>query len=146
MSVEIFRGIPGVGKSTMARKAILHRNAQCVSADYYFTRSGRYEFNATLLPMAHAECLMTYVGLIRNDVRIVVDNTNLTVAEIAPYYALAQAYGHDVKIITYMRPPEDCIKTQVHAVPAETVRRMFNTLIDEGDRMPRWWKHEIVYL
>lgn len=150
MRVVIMSGIPGSGKSTYVKENL--PEAVVVSADDYFTtRTGAYKFDSAKLPQAHNQCLrrftnflITYSGgqdLIVQPI-LVVDNTNLTVAEIAPYAALAQAYGADLEIITLVCTIETAAKRNVHGVPEEAVDRMARTLA--GRALPPWWPHQFV--
>lgn len=73
-----------------------------------------YRFDPAKLPEAHAQCLKKFIrtaqgntGGALGDV-IIVDNTNSTVAEIAPYYAIAEAYGYDTRILRVRCRPRMC--------------------------------------
>ena len=154
MKVTILCGIPGSGKSTYTRKN--HPGAFVVSADNF---PGLYEtletfpvqlkFNPSLLPAAHGKCLRDFVDVIEDREAsilgvssIVVDNTNTTVAEIAPYAALALAYGHDLEIVTLDCFPEDGARRNTHGVPLAACIAMHKRLADR--QLPPWWNHRTV--
>jgi tRNA uridine 5-carbamoylmethylation protein Kti12 len=153
MQVIIMRGIPGSGKTTYL-ESLQHdmETRQClscewVSADGYFYESGVYKFDPTKLTEAHNSCLKAFlVGLqMNNDLAfdcIGVDNTNISVAEIAPYYQLASALGWEVKIIRIHCDPVIAYKRNVHNVPLSKIISMHNRMITET--LPPWWKEEIV--
>lgn len=94
--VVILQGISGSGKSTRAAQL----GGTVVSADAYFTEAdGLYNFKPALLADAHGHCLRSFVdAVLARHALIVVDNTNTTVAEVAPYYSIAVAYGYRVEI------------------------------------------------
>lgn len=79
--------------------------------------------------------------------QIIVDNTNTTVAEIAPYIALAKAFGANVHIhlISNGETVDDKlhrgVRYNTHKVPPSTIFRMLNrinyTFSDRG--WPRFW-------
>lgn len=145
LKIIILRGVSGAGKSTFARQ--LHGTV--VSADDYFMRQGRYEFNPRELPAAHAKCMRDFIDLCQGveEARrnmVIVDNTNTTVMEVAPYVAVGQAYGHDVEIITIEADVERAAARNVHGVPTNAVRQMAQRLVDSANQFPPWWKHRVV--
>lgn len=148
MKVVILCGVSGSGKSTLVRKE--YKTAVVCSADSYFERvDGEYAFDASKLSEAHGLCLRQFVALVTNpgcDFRIteyndvvVVDNTNTTIAEMAPYVALAQAYGHDLEIVTLRCDPVDAAARGKHGVPLESVIAQSVRLYSRD--IPPWWPH-----
>jgi predicted kinase len=142
MLVKILSGIPGSGKSTYAKSI----GAQSIfSADDWFNDTdGKYRFVADELPIAHAFCLRRYTRAVTDAATdqthtIVVDNTNTTVAEIAPYYALADAFGHAVEIITLHVSPEVAAARNVHGVSLKTCQDMRHRIMTRN--LPPWWKN-----
>jgi predicted ABC-type ATPase len=109
MKVIILSGVSGSGKSTWAKdKGVIF------SADSFFMSfDGAYNFDPSKLQQAHEKCLRDFVEEARamsphdspppdcGDAPIIVDNTNTTVEEIAPYYAVAKAYGYEVELVTF---------------------------------------------
>lgn len=148
MRVTILQGIPGAGKSSLIPfKNSLNVNKRVVSADAYFTDAeGNYRFDPTKLPQAHARCLREYTTLLtllnsEPQAEIVVDNTNTTVAEVAPYYALAQAYGYAVRIVYLPCYPEVAAARNLHGVTREGCERMAATIQQRWEReCPIWWR------
>jgi hypothetical protein len=142
MQVIILRGIPGAGKSTFTR------NRKKVSADSFFEKDGEYRFDPSLLPHAHGKCLRDFIGLCQSadDDQLIVDNTNISIVEIAPYAATALAYGHDLKIMTLDCDPEIAAARNIHGVPRKTVLSMHKRMMDENMRFPPWWSHEIIVI
>lgn len=99
--VYIMSGVSGSGKSTYA--ASLASQAVVFSADAFFVNAvGEYKFDPKYLGGAHAACLRQFTQEVYDGGGrdIVVDNTNTTVDEIAPYFALAQAFGYEPQILT----------------------------------------------
>lgn len=139
--VIIMLGVPGSGKSTHAKALQL----PIVSADDAFVGDdGVYRFNPADLPKAHASCLRRFVELVQHGMDVVVDNTNTSVAEIAPYAALAQAYGHELRLLRVECDPEVAATRNVHGVPAETVRAMHARLAATVKLLPPWWPLETI--
>lgn len=141
--VTILRGIPGAGKSTYIAKNL--NDNLIMSADLYFMKEGRYVFDRSKLGEAHASCLRAFLVWIQAGVDgIVVDNTNITGLEIAPYAALALAYGYELEIVTLKVDFLTAHSRNVHGVPLASVRRMAERLEIEGKHFPPYWPHRVV--
>jgi ABC-type dipeptide/oligopeptide/nickel transport system ATPase component len=155
--VVVLRGVSGAGKSTLA-EAMLNASpgpADVVSADHYFTgKDGVYRFDPSMLGAAHAACLKAFVRMLQTDVAwnpadpmektnslIVVDNTNTTVAEAAPYMALAAAYGFKALLVTLDVPVFIAAPRNVHGVSTENVDGQGWRMRQDNDRMPPFWAH-----
>ena len=98
-SLYLLRGLPGAGKSTLAKKlGDVH-----FEADMYFTNeSGQYIFNGADIKKAHEWCQNeVQLAMILNHTtgeneNIVVSNTFTQEWEMEPYYKLAESYGYRV--------------------------------------------------
>lgn len=141
--VKILRGLPGSGKSYWAREyALQHPKTLIVSADYYRIQpDGRYQFNASRVREAHDFCLRRFWTLMWEgelDVPVIVDNTNISAWEIAPYYRLAEISNREVEIVTFATPLKTCLERQTHGVPEVTMGMMAQRLATEV--LPFFWK------
>jgi predicted kinase len=139
--VLILAGVPGSGKSTYVNNLGLTRES-VVSADNYFVGSdGEYRFDPTKLGAAHGDCLRGFVAALHQGMAtVVVDNTNTTVIEMAPYVALAAAYGYAVEIVRFACDPAVAAARNVHGVPERACRAMAERLertFQEG--LPPFW-------
>lgn len=144
MKVKILCGISGSGKSTYIKNHF--PNAKVCSADHFFMKDGEYNFDPSRLPQAHAFCLRKFTeevigmyNLTLEDEVIVVDNTNTTLTEIAPYAALAQAYSHDLEIIIIEAPLELAAARNQHGVPSKGVEGQHRRLVRLAQQLPSWW-------
>ena len=125
----IVRGLPGSGKSSLAR-AISHPSCHW-EADMYFKRTfdefgnedsydGPYLFDPSLLGHAHAWCLdMVQAYMCHLNSTVVVSNTFSRLWEMKPYLDLASRKGWDVSVIKVVGD-----HGSIHDVPAETIVRM----------------------
>lgn len=166
MKVIVMSGVSGSGKSTYARKLLgldseyylgLCTRAQgpraLVSADLYFMNpSDEYVFDRAKIGEAHAECFRNFIELLQKNrfTTVVVDNTNTTVEEIAPYMAGAAAYGYEAEIVTVC--PEFatdsyfklCAARNAHGVPLDVIVQQHLRIYQR--RLPNRWKHKQIVL
>ena len=113
--LTLIRGLPGSGKSTMAKGMPgIH-----IEADQYFVRDGVYSFDRAKLSEAHAWCLRETETALRNGHRVNVSNTFTQRWEMQPYIGLAASLGVPVDVIeaTGNWP-------NVHSVPDDAIARM----------------------
>lgn len=140
-NVIILQGIPGSGKSHLARE-IAARNpgrTVVVSADDFFELGGgTYAFDVTKLGQAHGQCFRRFLAAINERVStIIVDNTNTSVAEIAPYVLGGEAHGYGVEIIRVLCDPEVAAARNTHGVPPAAVVAMAGRIA--SCQLPPWW-------
>jgi predicted kinase len=144
----VLRGIPGAGKSTFVRKH-LSADALIASADDGMVEGegedAKYVFSPKKLPEAHGACLRKVINALRGHAfpNIVVDNTSTSIAEVAPYVAVGQAYGAEVIVITLRIDPAIAGPRNTHGVPQAGVDRMAKALDEGSAAMPPWWCHEV---
>jgi len=167
--VVIMSGVSGSGKSKYAGTLLLDyvsstgltveemmrlpkgdkraTSAYC-SADMYFVGAdGTYKFDVTKLSDAHGACMREFITACQNECEmVIVDNTNTTAVEIAPYILVAQAYGYEAEIITVMCESEDDIKAAAarnsHGVPFGGVMAQHKRLC--GRELMPWWKNTFI--
>lgn len=156
LKVTVLRGLPGSGKSTYANK--IKEGAgdlytEIFSADDFHMEDGKYNWKLENVGKAHAWCLKGFIRSVSREkdanplagsAHIIVDNTNCAIWEMAPYCAVAIAYGADLVITTFECSVETAIKRNVHNVPPETIRRMNDTLEKHSVLIPKHWKHVLV--
>lgn len=158
MKIILMRGIPGSGKSTYVEKITSGHDAIICSADDYFMYEGRYTFNPSKLSEAHASCLRRYTTVLtslclpaaRQDCNeckecapelLVVDNTNTTPLELAPYVTLAMAYDYKCEIVRVNCDPEIAHRRNIHGVPMFAIQRMAENL---KAPIPPYWNVTLI--
>lgn len=139
----ILRGVSGSGKSRLAQSYASERTL-IVSADHFFTnRQGEYRFDPAKLGQAHNTCLRDYAHAVswcgHEWERIVVDNTNCSITDIAPYVALALAYGSSVSIIQIEEGVTIAASRNVHGVPIEAIGQQAIALHASMRQWPSHW-------
>ena len=147
MRVIILSGIPGSGKTTYANNLKGHV-VKC-SADDFFHRDGNYRFDSNQSSRAHGECLKKFVtNLAKPDSvkpdYLVVDNTNLTTLELAPYVALSIAYGKLPELITFLIDYKIGSKRNKHYINEDNCRKMENDLL--AREIPKDWMIEQTFI
>lgn len=146
-TVIVLRGVSGAGKSTAARELVRradeYMSVRVVSADHYFEKSGTYKFDPTKLGEAHAECFNSFIECLRpvgntepTDL-VIVDNTNTSATEIAPYMLGAAAFGYAAQVVQVLVSSEVAAARNVHGVPLTGV---MNQAKNMAQTLPPWWE------
>ena len=136
--VWIMRGIPGCGKDTFIKNFLMERYSPVVlCADDFHMRDGKYNWRPENAKAAHDQVLKQFVTLTQGHAAncIVVNNTNIRMFEIAPYYRLAEAFHYEVEIIQFLCHPALGTKRNVHNVPSATIEQMARNI----EPLPTWW-------
>lgn len=133
----LLRGLPGSGKSTVAKKLIqragLDPSQHIISADNYFKdRFGNYNYDPSKISNAHQDCHMRAKQLmIRNVAPIFIDNTNVQLWQMEEYCLNAVDHGYIVQILEpttwWSKNPEECARRNTHGVPLDRIMNMKRT-------------------
>ena len=119
MMLVLIRGLPGSGKSTMA-KALQQAGFEWFEADsYHLNDEGDYCYSPANVRAAHEWCQRETFKALANGKRVVVSNTFTRRFEMEPYFEMAKTFGIEPNILeaTGNWP-------NVHGVPAEVVEKM----------------------
>ena len=121
----LLRGLPGAGKSTLAKSIGGIR----VEADQYFMEDGVYKFDASKLKYAHQYCQGQTEAWMKTDstqidaTRIIVSNTFTQEWEMDAYYKLAEKYGYRVYSLIVENRHSG---VNEHGVPGDKIEVMRN--------------------
>jgi len=129
----IMQGLPGSGKSTWAKNNC--PTAAIVSTDDFFMVDGRYVFDPNKISQAHNACFCRFLELVEGYPNIVIDNTNMTLWEMAPYIRVGEAKGYKVEVVRVNADPKLCASRNVHGVSIFTIWRMSDRMEDP----PGFW-------
>ena len=120
-TVYIISGVPGCGKSTLAKEIAGDCGIIC-EADAFHYVNGVYDWKPENVKPSHDKCFEQFKSAIDNGVRTVINsNTNTTIKEWARYNDYAIENGYIVfKIIVENHHHNDSI----HSVPQATREAM----------------------
>lgn len=140
--VVILSGIPGCGKTHYAQSIVRPWGmlGRVVSTDYFWGEE--YEFDPNRIEEAHIWCFKKFLMEIEEMMTslVVVDNTNLSAMEIAPYYLAAQAFSYEPVVQRILCPPHIAWERQSHGVP----QARFQAMVDQFNKrdVAPWWRVE----
>ena len=134
----ILRGIPGSGKSYLSEKYKEQGYTIC-SSDDFFMKNGQYVFNIKQLGIAHARCRDKFETAISSRKNVVVDNTNINLADISSYVKLINEIdpSYDVSIIEVEHNSlDEAIKHRTDNsygknIPEERMNEMHSKFLDK---------------
>lgn len=128
----IIQGLPGSGKTTLAKEISSQFNIPYFEADQYFEdKDGNYNFNPKYLHSAHISCQARTFSRLKAGHSCICSNTFLADKEFKAYFLAAKQYNVKVFVIK--------MTTQygsIHDIPKETMQRMknrFNTCTIKPD-------------
>ena len=150
--VYILCGPSGCGKSSYADNMLMTKHVDNMvvlsTDDLFLNEHNQYVFDATKLGAHHAANMHRFITACQVDVEcIIVDNTNISNLERAPYYQVAKAYGYQVSIVLFNPRPLDYKDIQAlavrnkHKVPLATIRRQCEKFEPE---IPLFWNVNII--
>ncbi|TGM73320.1 ATP-binding protein [Leptospira mtsangambouensis] len=117
------RGIPGSGKSSLAKAISLTNGAPIYSIDSYFEdEAGEYHFDYQKNHLAYKECeAKTKQALEQRIPFVIVDNTFTLDWELEPYIRLAKEFGYRLHVVTVENRHDG---KNVHQIPDEQIEKM----------------------
>ena len=124
MKLILVRGLPGSGKSTIAKQLAESHSVWHLEADQYFMVDGKYKFDVYKLRQAHEWCQestrlkLEGIKMGLGDT-VVVSNTFTTIKELRPYFDIAREFGIVPNVILAQGN-----FGSIHDVPEETMTRM----------------------
>lgn len=140
MNVVIMIGPSGSGKSTYIENNL--KDYFVCSADNFFITNGEYKYDPNKIGEAHQICLKSFIEEVqKGEKNIVVDNTNTSIEQLAPYYSIAKAYNYNVKFVKMECTSDICVNRNQHGVNKKTIDGMFFNF--SRLRLPKYWNFEL---
>lgn len=121
----IMRGVPGSGKTTVAKMLANGTGAVCSTDDFFFV-DGEYRFDPDQLQKNHDRNFEKFCRSLHEGAPIVIcDNTNVKRWHFERYVHAAKQSGYLVVFVVMSHPrPEVAAKRSIHRVPALTIQLM----------------------
>ena len=116
-TLYIVRGLPGSGKSTIAKRLVLR--SWHFEADMFHMVDGEYRFDPAKVKQAHEWCRESVSSAMHEQTDIAVSNTFTRRWEYQPYIDLAEIHGYAVQVIECHGPWQN-----THNVPADVLAAM----------------------
>ncbi|MCZ8342687.1 MAG: AAA family ATPase [Leptospira sp.] len=122
-SLLILRGLPGAGKTTLAKVLSRLANASIFSVDSYFeNESGDYNFDYTKNHLAYKECEdQTKQALEKKTPLVIVHHTFTLDWEMKPYEDMAKEFGYLYFVVTVENRHRG---KNMHQIPEEQIEKM----------------------
>lgn len=123
-SLILLRGLPGSGKSMLAKVLSENGHWPVFSVDDYFTDpvSGAYEFRFAENHLAYQQCRdQTEKAMRQGSDKIFLDNTFTMDWEMEPYFELATRYAYTIFVTTVEKYHQGVNR---HEVTDEQLRKM----------------------
>lgn len=118
--LTLVRGVPGSGKSTMAKAIAKETKCIHLEADMFFLSTlGEYMFDPSKIKLAHEWCHQQARQALSSGQSVVVSNTFVKRWEMQAYLRMAEEYGVQINVIV----ATGCYGN-LHSVPDAVVQRM----------------------
>ena len=121
-TLYLIRGVPGSGKSSLARILLANQVVDaCIEADDYFVNDGVYMFNPYKLKDAHAWCQDRTRVILGRGYNLAVSNTSTTEQEVETYRKIAEECNAKfISLVVENRHGGE----NIHNVPEEKIQQM----------------------
>jgi predicted kinase len=123
-SLILLRGLPGSGKTTLAKLLSEDNTYPIFSVDDFFTNAetGEYVFNFSDNHLAYKQCELLAKDAMRQNIsKIFVHNTFTLDWELEPYFKLANEFNYKLFIVTVENYHN---KINTHGVSLEQLQKM----------------------
>lgn len=120
----ILRGLPGAGKTTLARVLSENGKYPLFSVDDFFTdaKTGKYSFVFSKNHIAYRQCLQHCEKAMKENIlKIILHNVFSMQWEMEPYFKLAKQYSYTLHITTVEKYHTH---SNTHGITNEQIKKM----------------------
>lgn len=136
-TLYLMQGIPGSGKSTVAKMIAAQTDGVIYSTDdLWYDEDGTYNFDADRLAEMHRLNQRAVAeAMVEGRESIIVDNTNIDSDAVRPYVMLAEIHGYDTQVVRVMVHPSvarerNAQRPADRQVPNDVIERMAKRMTD----------------
>lgn len=128
----LMRGVPGSGKSFLAKRLAGRLGGKIYSADDMLMTGEEYVWTSPLVYTAHQIVQqLVKLAMIRNEKVIIIDNTNIRPRQARPYVELAVKHAYEIEVrepTTHWRHDvQELLARGTHSIPQEVLEHMVET-------------------
>uniref|UniRef100_F1KV99 NEDD4-binding protein n=1 Tax=Ascaris suum TaxID=6253 RepID=F1KV99_ASCSU len=128
----LMRGVPGSGKSYLARELLAGTNGVVHSTDNYFVENGVYTFDANKLQEFHLRNLKEAKNAMSNGIKpIIIDNTNIYARHMQAYITQAVKFLYEVYFVEpqteWKMKAAECARRNTHSIAVEKISYLLET-------------------
>lgn len=123
-SLILLRGLPGSGKTTLAKELSEKGKYPVFSVDDYFTdsKTGNYNFEFDKNHLAYKQCEESTKQGMQNGVsKIFIDNVFSLEWELEPYFKLASQFKYQIFVLTVENRHKN---KNIHQISDEQIQKM----------------------
>ena len=124
----IMRGVPGSGKSTVARMLAGEKGVIHSTDNFFYDVDGEYHFDLEQLQGNHDHNFEAFCHSLSDGIPIVIcDNTNVKRCHFERYVEAAKRAGYIVAFVVMTHPKvEVATQRTLHKVSPETIQKMID--------------------
>uniref|UniRef100_A0A915BJQ6 Smr domain-containing protein n=1 Tax=Parascaris univalens TaxID=6257 RepID=A0A915BJQ6_PARUN len=128
----LMRGVPGSGKSYLARELLAGTNGVVHSTDNYFIENGVYTFDANKLQEFHLRNLKEAKNAMSNGIKpIIIDNTNIYARHMQAYITQAVKFLYEIYFVEpqteWKMEANECARRNTHSIAVEKISYLLET-------------------
>ncbi|MFH4977702.1 hypothetical protein AB6A40_004411 [Gnathostoma spinigerum] len=128
----LMRGVPGSGKSHLARQLLNETNGVILSTDDLFMENGIYKFDPAKLDEYHQKNIKDAKNAMLDGRKpVIVDNTNILMIHMKPYILQAVVSLYEIYFVepqtAWKKTASTCAQFNTHMVSEKTISRMLES-------------------
>jgi predicted kinase len=158
-AVVVLSGVSGSGKSSFVSSFTSKAEENNIrwqkfsADDFFYNADGEYKFDPRYLGQAHQRCLREFAEAAQQGYNpykkeerdfLLVDNTNTTALEIAPYAALSGAYNRPLILVTFVCDPFVAAERNKGRAPLSVVFEQDQRL--RAREIPGFWNMTKIFI